>query len=54
MDQNEVTVGLEILVQMSEDRLMPFEGLRAMPDHAVRLEILLDRSLYRQALAFLP
>jgi hypothetical protein len=29
---------------MSERRLMPFEGFRAMSDRAMRLEILLDCS----------
>jgi hypothetical protein len=32
---------------------MPFEGFQAMPDCAVGLEILLNRSFDRQALTFL-
>ena len=32
---------------------MPFEGFRAMPDFAMGLEILLDRSFNRQAMTFL-
>ena len=53
MDQDEVILRLEVLVQMSEDRLMPFEGLRAMSDRAMCLKILLDCSRYRQALVLL-
>jgi hypothetical protein len=54
MDTKEATLGLQILVQMREHRLMPFKGFRAMSDRAMSLEILLDRSLHRQALALLP
>jgi hypothetical protein len=53
MDEVEVTGSLHILMQMTEYRLMPFEGFRTMPDAAMGLEILLDRSFHCQTLAFL-
>jgi hypothetical protein len=53
MDDEEMTLGSQILVQMREHHLMPFEGFRTMPSLAMSLEIFLDRSFYRQALAFL-
>jgi hypothetical protein len=43
----EVAFGQNILLQMTERHLMPFEGFRAMLDFAVGLEILLDRSFDR-------
>ena len=48
-----MTLGQQILLQMTERHVMPFEGFRAMPDFAVSLEILLDRPFNRQALTFL-
>ncbi len=54
MDEEEATLGQHRVLQMREHHSMPFQGFRAMPDFAMRLEILLDRSLYRQALALLP
>ena len=53
IDEEEVTLGQHILLEMTEHHLMPFEGFRAMPDFAVSLQILLDRSFNRQALTFL-
>jgi len=38
---------------MTERRLVPFEGFRAMPDFAVSLQVLLDRSFNRQVLTLL-
>jgi hypothetical protein len=38
---------------MTECHVMPFDGFRAMPDFAVRLQIFLDRPFNRQALTFL-
>ncbi|GHO65489.1 hypothetical protein KSC_043810 [Ktedonobacter sp. SOSP1-52] len=48
-----MTLGLQILVQMTEHHLVPFESFRAMPSLAMGLEILLDRSFNGQALTFL-
>jgi hypothetical protein len=53
MDKKEVTLAQQILVQMIEHHLMPFEGFRAMPNGAMSLQILLDRSFNCQALTFL-
>jgi hypothetical protein len=52
MDQEEMTFDPQILAQMSEHHLMPFEGFRTMPSLAMSLEVFLDRSFYRQALTF--
>jgi hypothetical protein len=38
---------------MAEHHLVPFESFQAMPDFAVRVQILLDRQFNRQALTFL-
>jgi hypothetical protein len=48
-----VTLIQQILLQLTECHVMPFEGFRAMPDFAVSLQILLDRPFNRQALTFL-
>jgi hypothetical protein len=53
MDEMQVTLDQQILAQMSEHHLMPFQGFGAMSDRAMGLQILLDRSLDRQALIFL-
>ncbi len=49
----EVTIIQQILLQMTEYHVMPFEVFWAMPDFAVSLQILLDRPFNRQALTFL-
>jgi len=49
----DTTFGQHILLEMSEHHVMPFEGFRAMPDFAMGLEILLDRSFNRQVLTLL-
>jgi hypothetical protein len=38
---------------MTEHHPVPFEGFQAMPDFAVSVQILLDRSFNRQALTLL-
>jgi len=38
---------------MTECHLVPFEGFQAMSNFSVSLQILLDRSFYRQVLAFI-
>jgi hypothetical protein len=43
----------QILLQMTECHVMPFEGFRAMPDFSVSLQVLLDRPFNRQALTSL-
>ena len=48
-----MTLDQQILVQMTECHVMPFEGFRAMPDFAVSLQILLDRLINREAMTFL-
>ena len=53
MDQEEMTLRSQILMQMSECRLMPFKRFRTVPSLAMRLEIVLNRSFHCQALAFL-
>ena len=47
-----MTLGLQIVLQMTEYHLMPFEGFRAMPDGAMGLQIVLDRSFNGQILTF--
>jgi len=53
IDEEEVALGQHILLEMAEHRLVPFEGFQAMPDFAVSLQILLDRSFNRQVLTLL-
>ena len=48
-----MTLGQHILLQLTEYHLMPFEGFGAMPDGAMGLEILPDRSFNRQPMTFL-
>ena len=48
-----MTLGQHILLEMTEHRLVPFEGFQAMPDFAVSLQILLDRSFNCQVLTLL-
>ncbi len=50
MDKVQVTLLQHILLHMTERYLMPFQGFGAMSNRAVSLQILLDRSLYRQTL----
>jgi hypothetical protein len=52
MDE-EVTLSLQLLLQMTEHHLMLFEGFPTMPNLAMGLEIFLDRSFNGQALTFL-
>ena len=48
-----MTLGQHILLEMTEHRLVPFEGFQAMPDGAMGLQILLERSFKRQVLTLL-
>ena len=48
-----MTLIQQILLQMTECHVMPFEGFRSMLDFAVSLEILLDRLINREAMTFL-
>jgi hypothetical protein len=48
-----VALGSQILLQMTECHVMPFEGFRAMLDCSMGLEILLDRLINREAMTFL-
>jgi hypothetical protein len=52
MDEKEATLASQILLQMTEDHLMPFEGFCTVAGLAMSLEILLDRSFNGQVLTF--
>jgi hypothetical protein len=53
MDEEEVALRSQILLQMSEHQLMPFQRFRTMPDCAMGLQIALDCSFNCQMLTFL-
>jgi hypothetical protein len=53
MNKKEAILGSQILVQMSEHLLMPFQRFWTMSDLAMGLEILPGCSFYRQVLIFL-
>ena len=48
-----MTLGQHIPLEMTEHRPVPYESFQAMPDFAVSLQILLDRSFNRQVLTLL-
>ena len=52
MDQQEMTLGLHIRLEMTQCRLMPFQGFQTMPNAAMGSQILLNGSFNRQALTF--
>jgi len=53
MDQQEMTLGLHIRLEIPQGRLMPFQGFPTMSDAAMGLQILLNGSFKRQALILL-